>query len=49
MISIMQRKPLKEQHSTDLSVISNDDKAEELSHNIAVNTKPHWNAEISKL
>ena len=49
MISIMQRKPLKGQHSTDLSVISNDDKAEELSHNIAVYTEPHWNAEISEL
>lgn len=23
--------------------------SEELSHNIAVNTEPHWNAEISKL
>ena len=47
-ISITQRKPPKERHSTDLSVITSDE-AEELTCDVAVNTEPDWNTEISEL
>ena len=48
IIFITQRKPSKEWHSTDWSVITSD-KAEELIHDIAVNTESDWNTEVSRL
>lgn len=46
-ISTTQIKSPKEQHSTNLNVVTSD-KAEKLTCDVAVNTELNWNTKISK-
>ena len=48
-VSTTQRKPPKEQYSTNLNVINNSDEVEELTRDVSVSTGPDWNTEISEL